>query len=277
MQLFPNKQIIVLLAFGFFILVIVYGMCIEPYRVEIKNLQINDSGLSKVLQGKKAFHISDLHISKIGKRENKILNLIEQLQPDMIFLTGDYVTWDGNYASAITFLSKLKAKMGVWAVMGDYDYSSSRKSCLFCHEQGTGRPTTRHNVTFLRNDTEPIRLSNGDIWLVGIDPGSAHIDSAHTPTRLLNKNPAILLSHNPLIFNSIDNKQDVLILAGDTHGGQIPLPAWLWGILGYKKNAGYNQGLFQEGIKKMYVSRGIGTSHLPIRLLCPPELVVIHF
>ena len=67
------------------------------------------------------------------------------------------------------------------------------------------------------------------------------------------------------------------MLAGDTHGGQFALPSWLWNIIGYKKNAAYSQGLFEEGNKRMFVTRGIGTSHIPIRLFRRPEVVVLHF
>lgn len=53
--------------------------------------------------------------------------------------------------------------------------------------------------------------------------------------------------HRPLVFDYVDSQQDLLLLAGDTHGGQIPLPGWLWGLLGYEKNARYNQGWFEAG------------------------------
>lgn len=90
------------------------------------------------------------------------------------------------------------------------------------------------------------------------------------------KAPAILLIHNPLLFELIAD-QDVLVLAGDTHGGQLPLPACLLKRLGYKKNALYSQGLFKKGKKQMFVSRGIGTSHIPVRLFRKPEIVALHF
>ena len=67
------------------------------------------------------------------------------------------------------------------------------------------------------------------------------------------------------------------MLAGDTHGGQLPLPAWFWRLVGYEKNARYSQGMFRDGRKRMYVTRGIGTSHLPLRLFRRPEVVVLHF
>jgi len=91
------------------------------------------------------------------------------------------------------------------------------------------------------------------------------------------KGPVIVLSHSPLNYELIGIDRDALLLAGDTHGGQIPLPAWFFNAVGYAKNARYNEGYFQKGGLKMYVSRGIGTSHIPIRLFRPPEVVVFHF
>ena len=272
-----KKQITFLVVLVTLLMLLIYGIWIEPYQVDVHHLQIKGAGINKVLKDKIAVHLSDLHIIKIGKREKKILKILDDLKPDLIFLTGDYVGWGGDYELALTFLSSLKAKIGVWAVMGDYDYSSSRKSCLFCHEQGSGKFTERHKVRFLRNEMELDGLPDGYAWLGGSDPEAEFNYMTNEEIRFLEeKTPSIILSHSPLIFDFVFD-QDVLILAGDTHGGQIPFPSWLWGILGYEKSALYNQGLFQKGQKRMYVSRGIGTSHFPIRILCPPELVVLHF
>ena len=160
--------------------------------------------------------------------------------------------------------------------MGDYDYRTSRKCCLFCHEPGKGIPTQRHNVRFLRNSVEQVSLPSGCLMIGGIDEEFGNSFSKET-LRFLRNAQGIILSHNPLVFDSLDNDQNIIMLSGDTHGGQIPLPSWMWRILGYEKNARYNQGLFINGKKKMYVTRGIGTSHLPLRIFRPPELVVLHF
>ena len=162
--------------------------------------------------------------------------------------------------------------------MGDYDYSNSRKSCLFCHEQGRGKPTRKHSVHFLRNSVEQLNLATGSIRIGGIDQDFSRPFAGDKELRsFLEKDPAIILSHNPLFFDQLDENQDVLVLAGDTHGGQLPVPSWLWRILGYEKNAKYNEGWFEEGKKRMYVTRGIGTSHVPFRIMRRPEIVVIHF
>jgi hypothetical protein len=272
------KKLSICSACVFFLLFLLYGLFIDPNRIVVQHIYLQDNSLNRALKGTTAVQVSDLHINREGKREKSVLKIIEDLKPDLIFLTGDYVKWKGAYEGALDFLSRLEAPMGVWAVMGDYDYSSSRKSCLFCHEPGSGTPTQRHQVRFLRNKIERVACANKNVWLGGIDPESAVSDITGIPSSFATDHlPVIILSHNPLLFDEIDNDHNVLILAGDTHGGQVPLPAWLWKILGYRKNARYSHGFFQEGKKKMYVSRGIGTSHVPLRFLRPPELVVFHF
>jgi predicted MPP superfamily phosphohydrolase len=208
-----------------------------------------------------------------------VLEILDELKPDIIFLTGDYVAWNGDYEPALKFLSKMHAKIGVWAVMGDYDYSNSRKSCLFCHEEGTGKPSGRHLVRFLRDNLEVLNLPEGSVGIAGTD-----IEKVNSPDNLkvwanikYEAIPTIILSHSPLAFDAMGDNQNLLMLAGDTHGGQIPIPALLFRLIGYKKNALYSQGLFEQRGNRMFVSRGIGTSHVPIRLFRQPEVVVLHF
>ncbi|MBN1626089.1 MAG: metallophosphoesterase [Deltaproteobacteria bacterium] len=252
----------------------IYGFFIEPYNIEVRELRMDDSVLGNELKGVTAVHLSDIHMSGMGRREKAVIKAIDYIKPDLIFLTGDYVEWKGDYEAALDFLSQLKAENGVYAVMGDYDYSNSRKSCLFCHKEGTGEPANRHNIRFLRNSSELVSADNGSIPIYGIDNTDSEADEN---TKVTVETPAIVLSHSPMEFDMVDNDSEVLMLSGDTHGGQIPLPGWLWGLIGYEKNARYNQGLYREGKKMMYVSRGIGTSHIPFRLFRRPEVVVIRF
>jgi predicted MPP superfamily phosphohydrolase len=260
----------------FFVVILglgLYGLFIEPDKIGIHHLRMDDGIFGKTVTGMTAVQISDLHIRKIGRREKKVLKIIDDIKPDFIFLTGDYVKWDGDYEQALDFLSQLKAGVGVWAVMGDYDYSNSRNSCLFCHRQGTGEPTQSHLVRFLRNSSEWVSLPDGYLNVYGID-----IEEEEDKDKKIDeKGPAIILCHSPMGFDRLDNNSNVLMLSGDTHGGQVPLPTWFWNLLGYEKNARFNHGLYKEGSKMMYVSRGLGTSHIPIRILRRPEIVVLHF
>ena len=115
---------------------LVYAVGIEPFFIKVSHVQLEDVDLNRVLKGKTAIHISDLHISSIGRLENQVLQKINDSKPDFVFLTGDYVQWNGSYEPALEFLAKLQAEIGVWAVMGDYDYSNDRKNCFLVRVHG---------------------------------------------------------------------------------------------------------------------------------------------
>jgi hypothetical protein len=258
--------------------VLFYGIAIEPYSLDIRHIAIHDTHLANLLGDKIVVQLSDLHVGDIGKLEQKILDMLRDIQPDYIFLTGDYVKWKGDYEAALNFMSKLEAKEDIYAVLGDYDYSNSRKSCLFCHKAESGEFTERHVIHFLRNSGQLIDTEKGYVRIIGLEKKDEETFSLSLFLKNLHVDePLIILCHSPLVFDHLSITKPVLILAGDTHGGQIPLPSWIFKVLGYEKNATYNEGIFAQGSKVMYVSRGIGTSHLPIRILRRPEIVVLHF
>jgi uncharacterized protein len=274
------KRLLLLLAVAFIGLTVFYGHSIEPFELEINHLYPDSPALNALLSGRTAVHVSDLHLAADDKRAGMVLEAVNRLKPDFIFLTGDYVRWDGDYEPAMEFLARLEAPLGVWAVMGDYDYSNGRKSCLFCHESGTGAPANRHKVRFLRNSTERIQVGEGGLVITGIE-GKAVDPRLNGRTgwmEAIPENvPTIVLTHSPIPFERFEPERDALVLAGDTHGGQVPVPEWLWSLLGYEKTAAFSHGFFQKGRSLMYVSKGVGTSHFQFRLLRKPEIAVVHF
>jgi predicted MPP superfamily phosphohydrolase len=258
--------------------VMIYGVLIEPYWIEVHHIYVDNVYLNGILKKMIAVDLSDLHINHIGKREQRVLELLNEIKPDFIFLTGDYISWKGDPRVANSFLSQLKATYGVWAVMGDYDYSRSRQSCFFCHQMTNGKLSVKTNVQFLRNTVDSVILPNGILRIGGFDDqGNNSLSKEEETSLFLGPAPDILLSHKPFIFDKWKKTRNILILAGDTHGGQLPLARWMWQVLGYKKNARFNKGWFFDGRKQMYVSRGIGTSHFPIRIMNRPEFIVFHF
>ena len=273
------RKLLWILSLLLFIGAIVIWLFAESSYIEVRHLFIE--GRSFGDKNASILQVSDLHIRQGDKQIEQMFEALQVLRMDAIVLTGDYVQWNGDYESALLILSKFKADKGVYAVMGDYDYSNARKSCLFCHEQGSGRPTKRHSVKFLRNSCDKVAIGKDTIMICGVDGIQANETVSPEVVKNLqyitSGQAAIVLSHSPLVFDLIDRDQDVLVLAGDTHGGQVPLPSWLWKLLGYEKNSKYEQGWFEEGRKRMYVNRGIGTSHFPIRFMRPPEITMFHF
>ena len=223
-----------------------------------------------------AVHLTDLHIHGIGRYEKHILDILEKIQPDFIFLTGDYVPWRGDYGPALAFLGKLEATCGIYGVLGDYDRNNARQSCLFCHGKNNYHEyVPDHDIIFLRNRIVDVPVANGDITIAGMDGDGGSVQKIMEKIRA--DCPDIVLCHNPLMFDDIHSECDVLVFSGDTHGGQVWLPSWVWRFIGYEKNARYSHGIFTRGNKKMIVSKGIGTSHLPFRLFCAPEIMVYYF
>lgn len=261
-----------------FVALLFYSMMIEPELVTITHLEIRNSTLASALGNKVIVQLSDLHIRNIGKRELKVLEIIDQLQPDILFLTGDYVYWNVSYQAGLEFLSKLHAKIGIWGVLGDYDYHNSRQRCHFCHEVGSGRKSKQNNIHFLRNSFEKISVDDHVIQIGGIDEYQVEESNKSLfKSQLSSPIPTLLLCHNPLRFDDLQSNSGVLMLSGDTHGGQLPLPSFFWNWIGYEKNTKYNYGLFRNGNNQLFVSRGVGYSHLPIRLFRKPEVVLIKF
>ena len=256
-----------------------YGFVIEVHTLTITRVDMRNEPEFSALKGKKIVHLTDTHISSVGRLEQKILDALSREKPDMILLTGDYISWKGPVGPAISFLSQLHAPDGVYAVLGDYDYTNTRGSCLFCHDKNSGRPTSRHSVKVLRNGSAEVAFETGCVRIHGMDGPPTSFDPFFTEQGRGEKpgEACLILIHNPLLFDVLDPAGPCLVFAGNTHGGQIKLPRWVFKIFGYEKNARYNQGLFKRDNHTMIVSRGTGTSHLPFRFLSPPELVVIEF
>ncbi|KHE93268.1 MAG: hypothetical protein SCABRO_01031 [Candidatus Scalindua brodae] len=237
--------------------------------------------MASVFKDLKIVQLSDLHIgSKLSAPIDQTLNILSELKPDLILLTGDYIEWNGNkvaYDNAIDFLSHLSAPLGVYAVMGDSDYSFPRRSCGFCHEEGSAHPPTQHQVKFLRNSQSVIEMEGGKISIIGIGRDSDYDSGSKTINNMLIDNPAIVLSHFSLAYNNINKDKNVLVLSGDTHGGQIFLPEFIWKIIKRKPDTEHKYGLYREEKKSLYVTSGIGTSDIPFRLGVPPEVVLFEF
>jgi predicted MPP superfamily phosphohydrolase len=241
------------------IFILIYSTCFEPYQLEstFHEVTIGTSGKNLLV-----VHVTDLHTDGLGAIELKLIDSIRSNKPDIIFITGDIATPDGTAKGYEDVLSKLKAPLGVYFVQGNWEYWEPIKELRDILKKA--------NIAELTNKSILIK---DDLWLVGLDDelaGSPRIDTFDgVPENRKN----ISIFHSPALFKSISHKTD-LAFAGHSHGGQIRLPfiGSLWTPEGTDK---YDSGWFEEGKAKMYVSRGIGNSILPIRLNCRPEVAFI--
>jgi len=239
--------------------VAVDALIVEPYRIEVTHGSV-DAPLTRPL---KIAHLADLHTSGLGRRERNLLALLATEKPDLIIIAGDTITSGQHYQNVRPLLSRLHAPLGVWLVRGNWENRYTlRNERSFYSQLG---------VHFLLNEAVAIRP---DIWLVGLDDpssGRPNLDAALKTVPCCAY--AIAAFHAPGFFDKIAGRVP-LVLAGHTHGGQVRLP--LVPVFWLPKGSGnYLNGWYSKDGSRMYVSRGIGTSTLPIRFRCRPELAII--
>ncbi|MGH9714516.1 MAG: metallophosphoesterase [Candidatus Acidiferrales bacterium] len=243
-----------------------YAFLVEPYWIEVTHYEIQGNVAAPL----KIAHLTDLHTHGIGRRERRMLEILAAEKPDIIVITGDSLGRLGprgshrsNYPECRDVYEKLHAPLGVWFVRGNWEnWEIFHGERAFYQDAG---------VHFLLNASEKARY---DVTIIGVDDpytGTAKLDAA-----MANVSPGtytIALFHSPAYFDRIAGRVN-LCLAGHTHGGQVRLPflkpLWL------PKGCGrFLEGWYEERGTKMYVSRGLGTSVLPVRLFSRPEIAFI--
>jgi predicted MPP superfamily phosphohydrolase len=237
------------------------------------------STLIEALDGMKLAHLSDLHIESMGLREKKVLEILKKEKPDLVFITGDSIGFKRPYEPAMIFFRQLEAPLGVYAVMGNTEYSNENGSCILCHEKRSRALKGKQNPMFLRNVLLPLKTNGNLLNIVGVDDPVNKKSYLKAALRERNqKIPSILLAHSPEIFEEASNDGIDLLLSGHTHGGQIFITRYLRKIFPLiDPSLEFLSGFFQKGNTLMYVSRGIGTSYLPFRLGVKPEITLFTF
>ena len=241
-------------------------------HLDVVTIEIKIRGLAPVFDGYRIAYLSDLHQSAIVPRwwlEQAVRTALE-VRPDLIALGGDYVHDDARYASGLAeLLAPLAAPDGVVAVLGNHD-----------HYIGPGQVREalgRAGIVELLN--VPRRLVRGGAELVVAGVGDLQcevIDFAAAVGGVPRHVPRIVLSHDPDVFAywPTEHRLDLMI-SGHTHGGQAYLPILGPPFVPSQFGLRYLKGLYREGDRQLYVSRGVGASGVPFRWGCPAELSVI--
>jgi predicted MPP superfamily phosphohydrolase len=259
----------------FLILCDIDGFLIEPFSIQVTHHQLSFDPLSAERLPLRIVHLSDPHVERTTVRERKLGPLVDELQPDLILLTGDYLnlSYLGDETAQRDFralASQLQAPYGVYAVRGSVDSLAL-----------TERLFAGLDIVVLENESVRLEIEGQEIYLVGV--ACSHdlsIDIPRLDQALRGVPPdsfKILLYHSPDMIEAASERGIDLYLAGHTHGGQIRLP--LYGAIAtssiyYKE---YEAGLFQVGRTYLYVSRGLGlegASAPRARFLCRPEVAV---
>ena len=243
-----------------------YSGFYEPTNIEVVKRRVTVPGLPAKLAGLTAVQESDLHLVHTADVHVKMVDQIRALKPDLVFLTGDVVDDASAVDEAVALLQSLSPPRGIWAVAGNWDHTADAVDALNTSFDKVG-------MHFLINESR--QLEEG-LWILGVDDPSTAMDNLDDALAGVSGSaPRILLAHSPDIVNSLDKSRFDLILAGHTHGGQINLPIANGGWVKNGPTRQYLEGLFHVHGSPMYVNRGIGVTHIPIRIGARPEIT--HF
>ncbi len=227
--------------------------------------------LSPAFDGLKIVHLTDLHHSLYTPLEDiqRSVHLANLLRPDVVALTGDYVTLSRMYIWPVArALGKLRARLGIFAVLGNHDFRADPEEITAALKA--------QRIHVLRNAHAAVRAGSAILWVAGVD--DLWWDAADFRAALRSlpaREPKILLCHNPLgIYRAARYGVD-LVLAGHTHGGQVRLPV-VGSLFGRSKlGERFVDGWNRLDGTQIYVSRGIGKVLLPVRFGCPPEIACL--
>jgi predicted MPP superfamily phosphohydrolase len=241
----------------------------EPFMLAVERQQIYLRRLPKALDGLRIVHLSDFHYGPLVNPSHleRAIEAANDLRPDLIALTGDYISHDRIYAAPCAELvGRLRARYGVFAVLGNHDHwtDAALIADLFRAE----------GITVLLNEGMRIDLNRESFWLAGVNDTMVGLEDL--PLALAGSGETemkLLLAHNPIILRRAARAAVDLVLSGHTHGGQVTLRPEK--NLSGRPRRRLLRGLGRRGNTQIYVTRGLGTVVLPIRYGCPPEVSVL--
>ena len=244
----------------------------EPFRLTVEHHKIFLRRLPRAFDGLRVVQLSDIHHSPFTSRAQieRAVETANSLQPDIIALTGDYVSKERAYAAPCAeLMGRLRARHGVFAVLGNHDHwtDAALITDLFRAE----------GITVLVNQGMRFEKAGAAFWLAGVDDTMVGLEDL--PLALAGAREdelKLLLAHNPIILRRAERAGVDLVLSGHTHGGQVTLRS-------DRSERGASErprrrlvkGLANRGETQIYITRGLGTVVLPVRFGCPPEVSLL--
>jgi predicted MPP superfamily phosphohydrolase len=249
------------------------GLWREPRTERLRELDLALPGWPAALHGLRVALVSDLHAGAphMGEeRIERVVAIVRDQRPDLVLLLGDYVDYDVHFGSAVApeavagRLAALEAPLGVLAVLGNHDWRHDGPR-VAAALRGAGIPV-------LENGAVP---AGETVWVAGVaDSRHRRPDVAAALRGVPDGAPAILMSHDPDLFPQVPPRV-ALTVSGHLHGGQVGVPLVRRPFLPSRFGERYARGHKVEGGRHLFVTSGLGTTGWPVRLLAPPEIVVL--
>jgi uncharacterized protein len=248
-----------------------YGFAVR-HQVQLSRVEVKLAHLPAEFDGLTIAHLSDLHLGIYTSADylRRCVELVNEQRPDIVALTGDYTYIDRQYVEPCAdILSELRPRVGSYAILGNHDYY-----------QGAGytaRAMRRVKINMLIDKRDRLEARGDKLSLFGVDDlYYGDTDVVRLLRDVPEQEPRLVLAHNPDFIERFArrNQHVDLMMSGHTHGGQVRFP--LIGAPHIDSSTGqrYALGLNRCREMQIYTTRGIGTVGLPVRVACPPEIVL---
>ncbi len=249
------------------------GSLRQRHELRVERIELRMEGLPRGFDGLRVVQLSDLHHQPWTKLP-ELAAAVEQanaLEPDLTVLTGDYVTTKLDPIFPLApVLGRLRARLGVFGVLGNHDYRSGD------HGDRVARAVEAAGVPLLRNDGVFLHQGSDRLRLAGLESLRRGRPGLHRALHGMRSGErALLLMHEPDYADVAAKDPRVGVqLSGHSHGGQVCLPGGT--VLHTPEGAKrYRTGHYTVGAMHLWVNRGIGCTGLPVRFACPPEITEI--
>jgi len=249
-----------------------YGAFVERRNLAPTEVDIHIPGLPKDLNGLRIAQISDIHLSSFVTVEDvaAAVEIANGFRPHLSVVTGDLITRDGDpLDDCLRELKRLRADAGVYGCLGNHEIYAN------CEAYATAQ-AARMGLRFLRGEGTTLRFGGARMRLAGVDYQKMH--SVYLQgTKALQEAGSfqVLLSHNPDVFETAAAQGWDLTLAGHTHGGQVTVEYLNQHLNLARFFTPYVYGHYQKEKSHLYVTRGIGTVGVPVRIGAAPEVALV--
>lgn len=259
------------------IIILSWGVGIEPGLLRVTATEIATPGWQTYWKSLRIAVVSDLHVGSPhidAKHLEFIVATVNAQEPDLVLLLGDYVA-DGFYEAVppttiAPILGRLSAKHGVFAVLGEHDWRSGNNAV-----QGALK---RSGIKVLRNQAVAVRPAKGRrFWIVGLtDRASGAKPNYGKAARTIPRGePVFVMMHNPVEIDQVPASVTASF-AGHTHGGLFNIPfADHVKLVPADTDKSLARGLVRIGRKNLFVSSGIGSNSIPLRVNLRPEIAIV--
>ncbi len=243
---------------------LLYSYFVEPRWIDahsttLRTVKLKDAGF-RIVQ------ITDLHCDRTARNEDRMVQIVNDLKPDIVVATGDYLNDRAGLSRLRQMLGRLEASLGKFAVTGNFEVRCWSDIDPF---EGTGFRRLERETVVVTKGTDCIAVSG-----MGYVPSNATVEPIDGPT---NDRYDVFLFHTPDLVEDFAHRGIDLYLCGHTHGGQVALP-WYGAVITFSKfGKKYESGMHRVGDTVLYVNRGLGLEPRPapqVRFLARPEIAV---